>query len=95
MITVKVHSEEELMALSGELLHALVNVRYWTKKWEQEYGCEMKIKKKYWEARADELIAKMQGLPQNISGNKKVVIQVYPDNGIDIPHPETENNQLI
>lgn len=56
-----VKSEDELIELTKELWHVLVNLRYWTNEWQKEHGAILLEHKKKWEARADELI-KTHGL---------------------------------
>lgn len=75
---ITVHSEEELLNLCKELLHITVNLRAATKLWEQHYGCALRNKKKYYEARADELIERLQVTDHKHSHDIK----------IDISNPE-------
>lgn len=56
-IHIKVESEEELVELAEEMLHIITNLRYWSKEWSSKYGVDAKRRMKYWEARADELLA--------------------------------------
>lgn len=57
---IKINSEEELISVAIELAHCLCNLRKFTKLWEQDYGVELKARKKYWEKKADELIQRLQ-----------------------------------
>ena len=55
---IKLTSEQELVEVSRELFHCMVNLRYWTGKWEQEHGHHNLAAKKKWERKADDLIVK-------------------------------------
>lgn len=57
---IKINNENELLETAKELAHVLVNLRHWTKKWEETYGAEYKNAKKRWEKKADELIKKLE-----------------------------------
>lgn len=57
---IKINSEEELISVATELAHCLCNLRKFTKLWEQDHGVELKARKKYYEAKADELIERLQ-----------------------------------
>lgn len=59
-MTIKITSEQELVDLSKELLNALYNLRYWTKRWESEYGVDTKDAKKRWEKKADDILEKLE-----------------------------------
>ena len=51
-----VTGEENLKKAFEDLFHVLVNLRFWTKDFEEKYGVSAKKLKKDWEARADKLI---------------------------------------
>jgi hypothetical protein len=57
---VKIESEQELISVCEEALHIIANIRKFTKLWEQEFGVELKTKKKRYEQMADELIERLQ-----------------------------------
>lgn len=55
---IKITSERELLNMASELWHTLVNVRYHSRKWEEEHGSALLAAKKKWERKADDLIIK-------------------------------------
>lgn len=57
---IKITSEEELEKVAAELIHILANLRKFTRLWEESHGVELKRYKKYYEAKSDELIKKLQ-----------------------------------
>lgn len=57
---VSIKDEDELIAVTKELLHCLVNLRHYTKLWEREHGVYAKRSKKAWEVKADELLLKLE-----------------------------------
>ena len=59
-MNVKINSEKELEELTRELLHILVNLRYWTKLWNEQYGSNFLKKKKLWEDRADKCLERIE-----------------------------------
>ena len=58
-ITVRIKSEEQLKDTAAEMLQVMVNLRHFTKIWQQKYGFLPKQNKENWEKRADELIEKL------------------------------------
>jgi hypothetical protein len=59
-MVIKINSEEELLNVDAELIHVIANLRKFTKLWEETHGVELKRNKKYYELKADELIARLQ-----------------------------------
>lgn len=57
---IKVDNEEELIKLAEESIRILANLRKFTKLWDESHGVELKARKKYYEAQADELIERLQ-----------------------------------
>lgn len=57
---IKISSEEQLVSVATELIHVIANLRKFTKLWEETHGVELKRNKKYYEQKADDLIAKLQ-----------------------------------
>lgn len=57
---IKIESEDELMEVAKEALHLLVNIRHYTKAWEETHGAELKNRKKHFEGRADEFLKKLE-----------------------------------
>ena len=66
--------QEEIWSTLLELAHVLNNLRYFTKEWEMKYGVELKMAKKRWENRADELLRKLE-LPEIRLSVKQMEIQ--------------------
>lgn len=60
MVKVKIKTEAELYSVCTELLHITLNLRKFTKLWEENYGVEIKARKKYWEDKADSLLQRLQ-----------------------------------
>lgn len=56
---ITISSEKELIEVAQEALHIIANMRKFQKLWEQDYGVELKIRKKYYEAKADALIERL------------------------------------
>lgn len=77
---ITIHSEEELIQVTKELVHVLCNLRKFSKLWEQEYGVKLKERKKYYEAKADELIERLQVPEHRQVGQIKIEI----NNGTNI-----------
>jgi len=59
-MNIKISSEEELIKVATEALHILSNMRRFQKAWEQDFGVELKTRKKWFEKRADDFLAKLQ-----------------------------------
>ena len=59
-MVIKINSEEQLVKVATELIHVIANLRKFTKLWEETHGVELKRNKKYYEQKADELIARLQ-----------------------------------
>lgn len=55
---VVIHSEEDLVQLSRELLHTLVNLNYWSKECDRDPYTKTREAKRRWQKRADELLLK-------------------------------------
>jgi hypothetical protein len=77
---IKIQSEEELISVCEEALHIISNLRKFTKLWEQEFGVELKTKKKRYEQMADELIERLQVPEHRQAGQIKIEI----NNGTNI-----------
>jgi len=58
-INVRVESEDELYEFANTMIKIMVNMRHWEKVWHEEHGSVHKERMKHWQAKADELIAKM------------------------------------
>ena len=56
---VKANSEEELHQMAADLFHVLFNLRYYTKRWKEQYGANNNNVKIAWEEKADLLIEKL------------------------------------
>jgi hypothetical protein len=70
-----IKDEDELVAITKELLHCMVNLRHWTKLWERDHGSATKASKKFWEGRADELLEKLEMRKTNQASNVKIEIK--------------------
>jgi hypothetical protein len=77
---IKIQSEEELTSVCEEALHIIANLRKFTKLWEQDFGVELKTKKKRYEQMADELIERLQVLEHRNPEQIKIEI----NNGTNI-----------
>lgn len=71
---VRIKSEAELVELTKELLHIIVNLRFHSSIWEREYGYLHKMKKKSWEKKADDLIEKLGAEKARVSAEYKITI---------------------
>lgn len=80
-----VTSESELVNVATELLHVLSNLRKFQKKWESNYGVELRERKKFWEDKADSLLQRLQ-IPEHrtqsqikieINGDERTTEQVH------------------
>jgi hypothetical protein len=69
--TVIILSPEEFTAKFKRLTHVLHNLRFHTKKWDENFGYNNRMNKKHWEEQADKLLIEL-GLPMehNISSVK-------------------------
>lgn len=85
MVKVKINTEAELYLVCQELLHITLNLRKFTKLWEEKYGVEIKARKKYWEDKADSLLQRLQ-IPEHrtqsqikieINGDERTTEQVH------------------
>lgn len=72
---VKVSDEEELVELSRELLHILVNLRHFTIIWGEHFGGTNLVNKKRWERRADELLEKLKVSKSYLHYTEKIEIE--------------------
>lgn len=66
---VVIKDEDELVAITKELLHVLFNLRYYTKLWEWDHGSRTKATKKAWEVKADELLERLEMKKTNHKGD--------------------------
>lgn len=67
-------SEEQLLKAAEEAIKIIANLRKFTVLWEQEHGCELRNRKKCWEAHADRFIQSLH-LPELKRGdNYKIEI---------------------
>lgn len=57
---VVVKNEQELLELAKDLLHVLINLRYWSNEWHLHHGSVLLEHKKKWEKRADALIQRLK-----------------------------------
>lgn len=55
-MNVKIVSEEDLIKRFREAIHIMNNMRNIQKLWDENYGVELKVKKKGWEKQADEFL---------------------------------------
>lgn len=69
-----VKSEEELVNVATELVHVLNNLRFFTRKWEETYGVELRARKKYYEDKADELLKRLQVTEHRQSNQIKIEV---------------------
>lgn len=56
---VKVESEEELVQLTAELIHIMINLRFHQKYWHEHFGHQAKTNREKWELKADALLRRM------------------------------------
>lgn len=69
-----IQTEEELIQVTAELIHVICNLRKFTKLWEEGHGVELKIKKKRYEQKADELIERLKVPEHRQVGQIKIEI---------------------
>ncbi len=74
---IKVDNEEELIKLAEESIRILANLRKFTKLWDESHGVELKARKKYYEAQADELIERLQST--NLQMREGIKIEIKAD----------------
>lgn len=55
-----IKSEQELKEVAEELIHVLANLRKFTSLWEKSYGAILRVRKKYYENKADDLINRLR-----------------------------------
>jgi hypothetical protein len=58
-MNIRIESEEELEDKFKKAAHILNNLRYWTAKYEETLGSELKAIKKRWEGKADEFLKEL------------------------------------
>lgn len=73
---VTVDSEKELVEMTTELLHILVNLRHWTKLWNENYGGYYLQQKKSWEKRSDDYLQKI-GMQKSQQTNEINIEKTY------------------
>lgn len=66
---------EDVTEIFKEAITILNNMRRWQKEWEQEYGCELKAKKKRWERLADEFLTSIGSIPKTDIVKKEINIE--------------------
>lgn len=71
---IKVTSEDELLTICADALHVLTYLRKYTKLWEENYGVELKTRKKHYEKEADKLIEQLQLKDHKYSKDIKIEI---------------------
>jgi ABC-type uncharacterized transport system ATPase subunit len=90
MTRIEYSTDEQLQQMHAEALHVLHNLRFWTKRWDEHFGCFAKKNKENWEKKADEMLDRF-GLHEH--NNRKPVIIYKSDtneNKIMQPVPHTE-----
>lgn len=73
-MTITITSEEELKEVAAKAIHLLVNLRNAQKKWEDDFGSELKLVKKNWETKADNFISELE-TKGHTSHNLKIEIK--------------------
>lgn len=70
-----VNKESEIKELFKEAIHIHAHLRYFTLKWEAEYGAYEKERKKFWEQKQADLLARIcvEPLPSQL---KAIEIEV-------------------
>lgn len=58
--TAKITGEENLKKAFEDLFSVMLNIRKYTLEWENRYGVETKLRKKFWEDKADKLLADLE-----------------------------------
>jgi hypothetical protein len=66
---------EDVTEMFKEAITILNNMRHWQKEWEQEYGCELKAKKKRWEREADNFLTSIGSHPKTDIVKKEINIE--------------------
>lgn len=72
---ITINSEDELVQLTKDLLHIMVNLRAATKDWHEHYGHYRLQKKKMWEGKADDLIAKLDAQRKHSSAEYHITVK--------------------
>lgn len=57
--TIKITSEDQHRELTAELVHIMINLRFWQKYWKENYGFSARREKEKWEVKADELLTRL------------------------------------
>lgn len=57
---VKLKTEDELKDMAAKLLHISVNLRHWTKEWNEKHGGLLLQRKKFWENKMDEYLEELK-----------------------------------
>ena len=81
---IKVDNEEELIKLAEESIRILANLRKFTKLWDESHGVELKARKKYYEAQADELIERLQST--NLQMREGIKIEINAETNTKETH---------
>lgn len=71
---VKIETEEQLTRKFEELAHALHNLRFFTKYWNEHGGYQARQRMKFWQEKADDLLDGM-GLTLHRNINSITVIK--------------------
>lgn len=54
-----IHSEDDLVDVTRNLLHISINLIHWTKEWEKYHGKILNDRKKYWQNRMEEYLEEL------------------------------------
>jgi hypothetical protein len=81
---IKVSSEEELIKIAEESIRIIANLRKFTRLWDESHGVELKARKKYYEAQADELIERLQST--NLQRREGIKIEINADTNTTETH---------
>lgn len=73
---ITINTDEELVQLTKDLLHILVNLRSATKDWQEHYGYRRGEKKKMWEGKADDLISKLDAKRKHSSAEYHITVKI-------------------
>lgn len=65
---------EDVTETFKEAITILNNMRRWQKEWEEDYGCELKRRKKRWERMADEFLTRL-GASEKMEHTEKIEIE--------------------
>lgn len=71
--TIEIASENEIIERMEEMAYILHNLRFFTKYWNEHGGYQARMKKKYWEEKADKCLDKNGLTTHNNINSVKII----------------------